>query len=332
MRPYEPLFRNPHLSTVLANFWPRKFDFSRFPARREYIQTDPDTQVLVETNLPDREPRAEAILVHGLEGGSDSGYMLTLAWTLLHAGFVTHRFNIRTCGGTGKLAKTLYHAGLTHDLRFFLEHRHAAASGLPIFLAGFSLGGNVSLKLAGELGATDLLAGVCCVSTPLDLAAGVKRLARRDNYFYERRFVKRMRKRLLATGRYSPEQLENAHSIYDIDDRITAPSFGFRGADHYYETQSAQNFLDSIRVPTLLIQSKDDTYIPFETYSHPALRSNPAIHLAITEHGGHLGFLNRRGYRFWIDEAVAGFFLNLLETRGPDLIAAGRPPQSASAP
>ena len=129
-----------------------------------------------------------------------------------------------------------------------------------------------------------------------------------------------MRKRLLATGRYSPERLKTARSIYEIDDQITAPSFGFEGADHYYETQSSQNFLASIRVPTLLIQSKDDTYIPFDTYSHPALRTNPAIQLAITEHGGHLGFLNRRGYRFWIDEAVLGFFLT----------AVGRLPQSAS--
>jgi len=315
MRPFKSLFRNPHLSTVLANFWPRKFDFSRFPGQREFIQTDPDTQVLVETNLPVGSPLGEAILVHGLEGGSDSGYMSTLAWTLLNACFVTHRFNIRTCGGTEKLAKTLYHAGLTHDLRFFLELRHKAAPELPRFIAGFSLGGNVSLKLAGELGETDLLAGVCGISTPLDLAAGVKRLAKFDNRVYERRFVRRMRKRLLATGRYTPEQLKNAHSIYDIDDRITAPSFGFEGADHYYATQSSQNFLSSIRVPTLLIQSKDDTYIPFSSYSHPALTSNPAIQLAITEHGGHLGFLNRRGYRFWIDEAVSSFLLTVVARR-----------------
>ena len=112
-----------------------------------------------------------------------------------------------------------------------------------------------------------------------------------------------------------PRSSKKTRSIYEIDDQITAPSFGFEGADHYYETQSSQNFLNSIRVPTLLIQSKDDTYIPFDSYNHPALRANPSIHLAITEHGGHLGFLNRRGYRFWIDEAVVSFFLRVLESR-----------------
>ena len=98
-------------------------------------------------------------LVHGLEGGSDSGYMKTLAWNLVDAGFVAHRFNMRTCGGTEKLAKTLYHAGLTSDLRVFLELRHREAPELPRFVAGFSLGGNICLKLAGELGETDILQG-----------------------------------------------------------------------------------------------------------------------------------------------------------------------------
>ena len=137
---------------------------------------------------------------------------------------------------------------------------------------------------------TELIAGVCAISTPIDLAAGVRRIGQRRNRIYERRFLKRMRARLLATGRYSRSELAAARTIYQIDDRITAPSFGFKGADHYYATQSAQNYLDRIRVPTLLIQAKDDTFIPFEMYRHPALSSNPWLRLLVTEQEDIWGF------------------------------------------
>jgi hypothetical protein len=242
--------------------------------------------------------------VHGLEGGGDAGYIVSMAWHALQAGFVAHRFHMRTCGGTAQLCRTLYHAGLTSDLLVFLE---SIPRGRPVFLIGFSLGANVSVKLAGELGETDLIQGVCGISTPLDLAAGVRRLGKLDNRFYERRFLKRMRKRVFATGRYAWKDLKAARTLYAIDDKITAPSFGFEGADHYYATQSCQNVLDRIRVPTLLIQAKDDTYIPFEIFSHPAIAANPHIRLLATEHGGHLGFLNREGQRFWLDEAAIHF-------------------------
>ena len=93
-----------------------------------------------------------------------------------------------------------------------------------------------------------------------------------------------------------------------VADVVTAPSFGFEGADHYYGTQSAKNFLADIRVPTLMIQAKDDPFIPFEMYGNPAIAANPRIRLIVTEHGGHLGFLSRRGPRFWIDDVILEFF------------------------
>ncbi len=163
------------------------------------------------------------------------------------------------------------------------------------------------MKLAGELGETELIQGVCAVSAPIDLAAGVRRLGEWDNRIYERRFLARMRERLFATGRYTHAELDSARTIFEMIDRITAPSFGFEGAVHYYATQSSQPFLDRIRVPTLLIQAKDDTFIPFEMYRHPALGSNPFLRLIATENGGHLGFLSRRGARFWLDEVVVEF-------------------------
>ena len=184
-----------------------------------------------------------------------------------------------------------------------------------MFLAGYSLGGNVVLKLAGELGETGLIQGVCGVSVPIDLAVCTKRMQDWDNLLYERRFLRRMKERMAATGRYTKAELAPHKTIWDIDDKVTAPSFGFDGAAHYYGTQSAKNFLHAIRVPTLLIQSKDDTYIPFEMYSHPAIASNPFLTLLATEYGGHLGFLGRRGTpRFWLDGTVLHFIQSHLQS------------------
>jgi predicted alpha/beta-fold hydrolase len=318
MRPFQPLFRNPHILTIVANFYPRRYDEAAFPKERRLIQTDPDTKVLVETQHPRGEAKGHVVMVHGLEGSGESGYIVSMAWAALNAGFITHRFHMRTCAGTENHCKTLYHAGLTGDLRSFLMQVRAEGgvnSELPIFLVGYSLGGNVVVKLAGELGETDLIQGVCGVSVPLVLARCTKRMQDRENLLYERRFVKRMKKRMVATGRYTEAELAPLKTIWDIDDQVTAPSFGFRGAAHYYETQSAINFVPRIRVPALLIQAKDDTYIPFEMYSHPALAANPSIRLLTTEHGGHLGFLQRRGLpRFWLDGTVLEFIESHLQT------------------
>jgi predicted alpha/beta-fold hydrolase len=271
---------------------------------RRLIRTDEHTQVLVQTQYPTGEPLGEVVFVHGLEGGGDSGYIRSMAWHALEAGFIAHRFHMRTCGGTENLCRTLYHAGLTSDLRAFLEQTCGQNSARPIFLIGFSLGGNVSLKLAGELGETDLIQGVCAISTPIDLALSARRIGQLENRLYERRFVKRMKRRVLATGRYSPADLKDAHSLYEIDDRITAPSFGFGTADRYYRTQSALAFLDQVRVPVLLIQAKDDTFVPFETFERAEVRGNSRIELLAPSHGGHLGFLGRQPHRFWAEDAA----------------------------
>ncbi len=299
MAPFVPLFRNPHLQTIAAHYWKRP-EASQ-PVERRFIQTEPAVQVLVESQRPSGPVAGEIVMVHGLEGSGSAGYMRSLSAAALDAGYAAHRFHMRTCGGTEHLCQTLYHAGLTSDLLAFL-----GLLDRPSFLVGFSLGGNVALKLAGELGdrGPGLIQGVCGVSTPLDLAASARRIAQVDNRVYEARFVRRMRARLCATGRYSAADFAGLRSVMDLDDRITAPSFGFGNAAHYYRTQSALGFLHAIRVPALLIQAKDDTFIPYDIFESAAVRSNPLIELIATEHGGHLGFLGRRPYRLWADQAI----------------------------
>jgi predicted alpha/beta-fold hydrolase len=270
-------------------------------------------QVLVQAQRPSGTSRGEMILIHGLEGSGESGYMRTMAKVGLDAGFAVNRLNIRSCGGTGHLCKTLYHAGLTGDLRAVLcQFRDEGRA--PVHLVGYSLGGNMTLKLAGELGeeARPLIASVCVVSTPIDLGACARRLAQLSHRLYDRRFLKRMRNRVVATGRFTVDQVQHARTVYDFDDRFTALSFGFRSAEHYYETQSSRQFLERIRVPTLVIQAKDDVFIPFEIFEHPALHANPLVQLYVTEHGGHLGFLSRKPPRFWADQAVLEWIESVL--------------------
>ena len=162
------------------------------------------------------------------------------------------------------------------------------------------------LKLAGEMGETarDYVQGVCTVSAPLDLAACARRIGERDNRLYEARFVRRMRARLCATGRYRMDEFVGLRSVWELDDRFTAPSFSFGDAANYYRMQSAIGYLAGLRVPALLIQAKDDTFVPFAIYESAAVRCNPWIQLIATEYGGHLGFVGRGPNRLWSDEAI----------------------------
>jgi predicted alpha/beta-fold hydrolase len=315
---FDPLFRNPHWQAVAGHLWKRDGAEARFPVERRLFQTEPDVQVLVESQRPSGPAAGEIVMVHGLEGSGQAGYMRSLSAAALGAGFAAHRFHMRTCGGTERLCQTLYHAGLTSDLLAVLRQLRSEGRA-PAFLVGFSLGGNVVLKLAGELGesARPLVRGVCGVSAALDLAACARRIAQPANRFYERRFVRRMRARLCATGRYEERNFRGLHSVKEIDDRITAPSFGFGDAANYYRTQSAIRCVDGIRVPVLLIQAMDDTIVPFDIFAAGAVRANPRIEVLATEHGGHVGFVGRRPHRFWADDAIMQWIVGQSATKSP---------------
>jgi predicted alpha/beta-fold hydrolase len=306
---FVPLFKNPHLVTIAANYWRRLLDTARFPVEVKLYDTEPGVRVLVHSQRPANSPVAEVIVVHGLEGSSQSGYAQSLAHQLLQAGWAAHRFNMRSCGGTEHLSgRGLYHSGQTSDLLAVVREIKAEA---PIFLAGFSLGGNVVLKLAGELGerAPELIAGVLAVSTPIDLAACARRLGAPSNFIYSRRFLGRLKQRVRvkaqsAPGLFALEHLDSVKSVYEFDDKFTAPAFGFGTADNYYATQSSNQVLERIRVPALLVHAKDDPLVPFEVYDHPAFARNPNLQLLAPEHGGHVGFISKTPPRFWLDQVL----------------------------
>ena len=320
MDAFVPVFRNPHLLTIAGNFWPRPLDERVFPVTARLFRTEPNVQVLVHSQAPTGDCAGEIIIVHGLEGSSSAGYARSLAQAALYAGYAVHRFNMRSCGGTESVCgNTLYHSGQTSDLLSVIQQIQPEGSSIPLFLLGFSLGGNVVLKLAGELsmGARDRISGVAAVSAPIDLAACARMLGKRSNLLYARRFLVRLKQRIRAKERLRPglfdlKHLDRVKTIYEFDDKFTAPSFGFGTADNYYATQSSQQFLERIRIPALLIQAKDDPMIPFDVYRHPALSLNPFLRLLAVDHGGHLGFISRWKPRFWLDGVLLEW---LAETR-----------------
>jgi predicted alpha/beta-fold hydrolase len=306
------LIANPHLATIASNFWPRHRELRSVPEIVHRVAVSDGVSIRVVEQRPSAPARGQLVLVHGLEGSSDSGYMRSLAWSALEEGYTVHRLNIRGCGGTEGWCRTLYHAGLTGDVLHYLR---SLPVDPPLTLVGFSLGGNIAMKLAGELGssAADLLHAVVAVSAPLDLAACVRALANPANYLYEHRFVVSMRKRLEERHRLQPGafssifdnvDLRAIRTIYDFDDRITAPHFGFGCADRYYATQSSRNFLESVRIPALLLTAQDDPLIPFDVYSHAAIAANPNFTLIAPKHGGHVAFLAKQKPRFWADEVI----------------------------
>lgn len=312
---FAPFLGNGHVQTLLSNFWQRPVTEDRSPIRRRLYATEPGVQVAVDVQVPaGKEPIAHAVLVHGLEGSGQSGYIRSLSRDLLEAGFGVHRFHMRSCGGTEHLSPSNYHSGQTSDALAVIRQLRQE-TGQPVFLAGFSLGGNMSLKLAGELGRTggDLLAGVCAVSTPIDLAACARKIDAPPNVLYQRRFLRALKARIRRRhaqfpDRFRLEPLASVGSIWQFDDAYTAKEFGFGTAENYYRTQSANQFIERIGVPALLIQAKDDPMIPFEVYDHPGIKTNPMVRLLASDHGGHVGFVSRRQPRFWIDPIITGWF------------------------
>lgn len=315
---FPALFRQGDLATLAANFWPRNLDTARFPGHFDYHRTEPDVQVLAVRHEPAQAPRANLIILHGLEGSHNSGYMLSMAQAALLRGFRVHRLNMRTCGGTEHLAPTLYHAGLTADLKSLVASL-VGPTAPPVFLIGYSLGGNVILKAMGEWGDAAPVAAAAAVSTPLDLMACCLRMQESRNWLYSQKFIKSLKARYTRRHHSFPDRfplagLEQVASVLEFDDKFTAPAFGFGDASNYYATQSSRAYLAHIRRPTLLIHAADDPLIPLRVYREAGIESNSYLELSLEAHGGHVGFLARGPHRFWAEERAAQWFEKILGT------------------
>jgi predicted alpha/beta-fold hydrolase len=227
------------------------------------------------------------------------------------------RLNQRNCGNTEHLSRGLYHSGLTHDPLFVMRELIDTDRIRTIAVAGYSLGGNLTLKLAGELGdaAPSELAAVCAVSPTMDLASCVEALERRANIAYEFNFVRnlkaRMRRKAAAfPGDFALEPLRRVWTVRQFDEAYTAPHHGFNGATDYYHRASALRVINRIRVPALILTSEDDPFVPTGAFSDPAVTGNPNITVVMTPHGGHCAFVEppQPGYDgYWAEREIVRF-------------------------
>ncbi len=308
--------------TIASALWRRRFSLS--PVEERLFAVDAESKILGHCNWQEgKRPDAPVIaLVHGLEGSSDSGYMKGIAEKAWASGFHVVRLNQRNCGGTELLTPTLYNSGMSGDYRAVLEELANVDGFERIFFAGYSMGGNLVTKMAGEFGekAPRQLLGVCSVCPALDLAQCADALERWDNYFYEERFVRGLLKRYarkteLFPQRYSRNGFGPVRTVREFDDAITAPQFGFKDAAEYYESAGAKKVIGKIRVPYLLITAQDDPFVPYSAILASGAENNPAIRFVAPKHGGHCGFVSRYGgrQRFWAEERIVEFCREQLE-------------------
>jgi predicted alpha/beta-fold hydrolase len=289
---------NGHVMTIYA--WGKTRTFPRLPPPSERLfDVAPDTRVMAHCHWqPDRGAHPVLIALHGLEGSSSAHYMRGLADKAFARGFNVVLLNQRNCGGTERLAPGLYHSGLTADADRIIRELAAADGIQQVVVAGYSLGGNLALKLAGDYAdeAPAQLRAVCAVSPVMELEACVRALERRQNFAYQWNFVRRLKERMRRKAqwfpeRYSLERLDSIRTVREFDEVYTAPHFGFLNASDYYHRASAMRVIDRIRVPALIITASDDPFVPTEPFTDRRLRQNPNLHLVITARGGHCAFI-----------------------------------------
>ena len=313
-----PSLRGGHRMTLYSWGDPRRFPRLPPPTIR-YFDVAPDSRVVAHCHWQPRPwEHATLVALHGLNGSSDAHYMKGIAVKAFARGMNVVRLNQRNCGDTEHLSAGLFHSGLTADPKYVVEEL-IAVDGLPsIAVAGYSLGGNLALKLAGEYGgdAPPQIRSFAAVSPILEISQCVRALERRENVLYEWNFVRGLKRRMKRKGRLRPgafdlSLLPRIRTVREFDEAYTAPYFGFADAEDYYHRASAMRVIDRIRLPTLIITSEDDPFVPSQPFRDPRVTGNSHITLHICSHGGHCGFVGQRnggeddGY--WAERQIVDF-------------------------
>jgi uncharacterized protein len=314
-----PFFKGGNAQTIAAHFWPRRFRPTDLTGDEERLfEVESGVKVLARCRWQAQPAGAPTMVIwHGMEGSTASAYMLSTADKAFRRGFNVVRVNYRNCGGTEHLSPTLYHGGLSSDVRAVLGELIKQDGLTTIILLGFSLGGNKVLKAAAEYGDNlpDEVKAVCAVSPSVDLRAGVELLMKRRNWIYHRNFLNRLKNRMRAKEKcfpdlYDASGLGSIQTIREFDEKYVAPAFGFADANDYYARASSHKLIPEIRIPTLIIHAKDDPFIPCAPLCDPAIAGNPHVLLVATERGGHVAFIAKKSAgedRFWAENRVVEF-------------------------
>lgn len=322
-KPFEPhaLFRGGHAQTIFGSLRPTQRDAGDVGRRDESRVVTVETNARVLLKCRWQKERREAptiLLLHGLEGSTESPYVRGTARKAFDAGFNVVRMNMRNCGDTEHLSDTLYNSGMTGDiLRVLVEELEGRERLKRIFVAGYSMSGNMVLRLAGDLGSDTppSLKGVAAVSPSIDLYGCAAAIENRANALYRWSFMRSLRRRvrrksLLNPALYDTRGIRSVRTIRQFDERYTAPHGGYRDADDYYARASSLSVISNIRVPALILHALDDPIIPAAPFLVPSIASNPDVLLVLTEHGGHVGFVAAESGGedlFWAENRVVEF-------------------------
>ena len=300
-RPFTPRrwLRGGHVQTVASFLIARRL---KVPTPEErLIEVEPGVRVLCHCHWqPDRANALTIIIVHGLEGSSESQYMLGITDKALAAGMNVIRYNQRNCGGTDALAPVLYHSGLSNDVAAVAREVITRDGVSRLALVGFSMGGNIVLKLAGEWGsqAPPQFRAIAACCPAIDLAISADTLHHPSNRIYEKYFLWALRRRMLQKARLFPghfdvARLRGIRSLREFDDRITAFYCGFTGVDDYYDRASAAHVVDRIAVPALILYAANDPFIRITAETRRKISSNRNVAFVETADGGHCAFIGQ---------------------------------------
>jgi predicted alpha/beta-fold hydrolase len=304
-----------HKQTVASFLLRRKFKVR--PGEERRVEVEPGVKLRCWCHWQaDRASALTVIVLHGLEGSSESHYMLGIAEKGMDAGMNVIRVNQRNCGGTSDFSPTLYHSGRSADVAAVAKH-FVKRDGVTRFaLSGYSMGGNLVLKCAGEWGASapPEFRGVAAVCPAADLAPSADALHDPPNRLYEAYFMWQLRKTFRNKARlfpkaFDPARLQGVKTIRDFDEKVTAYYSGFAGASDYYARASASNVIDRIAVPTLWIHAANDPFIRILPDTRRKIAANPRFTFIETADGGHCSFLGERnGYDgHWAEKQVVEF-------------------------
>ena len=287
--------------TLIPRWWPRGNAPSNMPTQRRTFQITPEIKLLTKCHWqPSPRHKPTVLLIHGLEGCTESHYMIGLAYKVWANGWNCIRINQRNCGGSEHLTPTLYHNGLSQDYRQIIQEISEQDGCQHVWLIGYSMGGNLALKLAGEMGsALASLQGVGAVCPNIQPATCVRALQRPSNWIYHQYFVRSLKAKLqrkdqLYPGKWDLSQLPDIRTMWEFDDVYTAPDGGYQDAEDYYTQSAAENCLRAITIPTLIITAQDDPFIPYKIFQNSSLHDNSLIELLAPPKGGHCGFFQCR--------------------------------------
>lgn len=284
-------FRNGHINTVYRQLVMRETNHYN---RKRIMTWDHD---FIDLDFSTVNSNQLVILIHGLEGSSESNYVLSTSKVLNAAGYDTVSLNLRGCSGEDNLLLSTYHSGKTDDVDFVINHILENYNYENIMIVGYSLGGNLTLKYFGEYNTPTQVSCGVAISVPIDLESSCQEMSKPKNFFYMARFLKSLRSKVIEKSRKYPnfnvnlKALLKARSFEEFDELYTAPVFGFSSAQDYWKKASSKQYLPKIQKPTLLITSKDDPFLTEECYPYKEAMNSKKFYLEVTKYGGHVAFL-----------------------------------------